>query len=266
MVAATKSLWNLVWGKPQVDPTDLASAISAELDNEPFDFRTRLLIRDSLRALEQYWGTGQFDRWLHQCAGRDMLEAILSEDLGDAGFPSLRERLMDKTDPEVVRQLFRELGTHLHRSTRLAVGGSIAVIMPGQLSRATEDIDVVDEVPDEIRSQHKLLNDLRKRFGLQLTHFQSHYLPSGWEKRVHGLEPFAQLQVYLVDPIDVFLSKLFSKRTKDLDDLRALAPQLEKDTIIQRLRDTTAALRADETLRQCGEKNWYIVYGEPLPS
>src|SRR5262249_42540960 len=134
------------------------------------------------------------------------------------------------------------------------------------LVRATEDIDVVNEVPDEIRSQHKLLNDLRKRFGLQLTHFQSHYLPSGWEKRVHGLEPFGQLQVYLVDPIDLFLSKLFSKRAKDLDDLRALAPQLDKGTIVQRLRDTTADLMAEESLRQAGEKNWYIVYGEPLPS
>ena len=173
---------------------------------------------------------------------------------------------MDKTDPEVVRQLFREVGSHLHQATRLSVGGSIAIILPGLLTRATEDIDVVNEVPGEIRSQHKLLDDLRKRFGLQLTHFQSHYLPSGWEKRVHGMEPFGRLQVYLVDPIDVFLSKLFSERTKDLDDLRALAPQLNKDTIIQRFRETTAALVADESLRQCGEKNWYIVYGEPLPS
>jgi hypothetical protein len=266
MVAATKKLWNLVWGTPQVDPGDLAFAIAEEAGNESSDFRTRLLIQDGLKALEEHWGTGRFEQWLEKCSGRRILEEILSEDLGEPGFPSLKERLMEKTDPEVVRQLFRELGTHLHRAIRLSVGGSIALILPGQLARATEDIDVVDEVPGEIRSQHKLLDDLRIRFGLQLTHFQSHYLPSGWEKRVHGLEPFGQLQVYLVDPIDVFLSKLFSKRTKDLDDLRALAPQLDKPTIVQRLRETTAALRADDSLRQCGEKNWYIVYGEPLPS
>jgi hypothetical protein len=266
MVAATKGLWSLVWGNPQVDPADLASAVAAEAGNEPFDFRTRLLIQDSLRALEEYWGAGRFDQWLDKCSGREKLHEILLEDLGEPGFPSLKERLMDKTDPEVVRQLFRELGAHLHRSTRLAVGGSIALILPGQLARATEDIDVVNEVPDEIRSQHKLLDDLRKRFGLKLTHFQSHYLPSGWEKRLHGLEPFGQLQVYLVDAIDVFLSKLFSKRTKDLDDLRALAPQLDKETIVQRLRETSEALMADDSLRQCAEKNWYIVYGEPLPS
>jgi hypothetical protein len=266
MVAATKKLWSLVWGSPQVDPGDLACAIAEEAGNEPFDFRTRLLIQDGLKALEQYWGAGRFEQWLEKCSGRKKLEEILLENLGEAGFASLKERLMEKTDPEIVRQLFRELGTHLHRSTRLTVGGSIALMLTGKLARATEDIDVVDEVPAEIRSQHKLLDDFRKRFGLQLTHFQSHYLPSGWEKRVHGLEPFGRLRVYLVDPIDVFLSKLFSKRTKDLDDLRALAPQLDKNTIIQRLRETTAALRADESLRQYGEKNWYIVYGEPLPS
>ncbi|HMF15650.1 MAG TPA: DUF6036 family nucleotidyltransferase [Gemmataceae bacterium] len=266
MVAATKKLWNLVWGTPQVDPGDLAYAIAEEAGNESSDFRTRLLIQDGLKALEEHWGAGRFEQWLEKCSGRKILEEILSEDLGEPGFPSLKERLMEKTDPEVVRQLFRELSTHLHQSIRLAVGGSIALILPGCLIRATEDIDVVDEVPGEIRSQHKLLDNLRKRFGLQLTHFQSHYLPSGWEKRVHGLEPFGQLQVYLVDPIDIFLSKLFSKRTKDLDDLRALAPHLDKETIVQRLRDTTSALRADESLRQCGEKNWYIVYGEPLPS
>ena len=42
------------------------------------------------------------------------------------------------------------------------VGGSIALILPGYRERATTDIDVVDELPAEIRSQHALLDDLRK--------------------------------------------------------------------------------------------------------
>src|SRR5437660_12421552 len=119
MVALKKSLWNLVWGKPQVDPADLASAVASEVANEAFDFRTRLLIQDSLKALEEHWGTGRFGQWLDKCSARSKLEKILSENLGDPGFSSLKERLMDKTDPEVVRQLFREIGTHLHQSTRL---------------------------------------------------------------------------------------------------------------------------------------------------
>jgi hypothetical protein len=145
------------------------------------------------------------------------------------------------------------------------VGGSAALILPGYLSRQTEDIDAVDEVPAEIRSQHKVLQELADRYGLHLAHFQRHYLPMRWEQRVHSRPPYGLLQVYLLDVYDVFLSKLFSARTKDQDDLRALAPQLDKAILAQRLHDTTGSMLAAETLRQRAEKNWYILYGESLP-
>jgi hypothetical protein len=105
-----------------------------------------------------------------------------------------------------------------------------------------------------------------QRYRLQLAHFQSHYLPAGWEQRVHSLEPFGRLRVFLVDVYDVFLSKLFSAREKDRDDLRALAPQLEKETVIRRLKDTTAAWQGEAYLLQRAQENWKILYGEPLPS
>lgn len=70
----------------------------------------------------------------------------------------------------------------------------------------------------------------------------------------------------LVDPYDIFLSKLFSARTKDRDDLRMLAPQLDKETIVRRLRDTTQDLRTAPSLCEKAEQNWYIIYGEPLPA
>lgn len=60
--------------------------------------------------------------------------------------------------------------------------------------------------------------------------------------------------------------QLFSKREKDLDDLRVLAPQLDKETLERQLIETTATLRSDPVLRQNAEKNWYILYGETLPS
>jgi hypothetical protein len=69
-----------------------------------------------------------------------------------------------------------------------------------------------------------------------------------------------------VDVYDVFLSKLFSARTKDRDDLRALVPQLDKDPLIRKLKETTGSMLAAESLRQRAEQNWYILYGEPLPS
>src|SRR5262249_28212190 len=147
------------------------------------------------------------------------------------------------------QQFLRELGSRLRHRVRLAVGGSIALILPGYLERATEDIDVVDEVPAEIRSQHALLDELQKRYGLLLAHFQSHYLPSGWQNRLHYQDTYGDLQVYLVDVYDVFLSKLFSIRSKDLDDMRLLLPQLDKGTLAQRLKETTASMLAAEELR-----------------
>lgn len=173
---------------------------------------------------------------------------------------------MEKTDPETVRQLLRELSTHFRDKVQIQVGGAIALIMPGYLSRATEDIDVVNEVPSEIRSQHKLLEGLRKRYGLLVGHFQEHYLPSGWRDRLHYLEGFGNLQVYLVDVYDVFLSKLFGIREKDRDDLRVLVPQLEKEVLVRRLKDTTQSMLASPDLRERAERNWYILFGESLPT
>src|SRR5207247_430869 len=105
----------------------------------------------------------------------------------------------------------------------------------------------------------------RAAYGLQLTHFQSHFLPSGWQERLHALEPFGQLQAYLVDVYDVFMSKLFSQRDKDRVDLRLLLPSLERETIVRRLHESCAGLLAEERLRQAAEHNWYILTGETLP-
>jgi hypothetical protein len=266
MVVQAKNLWSLVLERHQLDPEDLAEAIRDQAGEVELDFRTRLLIRDSVLALQNYWGRQRLLAWLDRCPMRERIEFILREDLGEPGFPSLSRRVMQTTRPEQVREFFRELGMHLHRPVQLYIGGSIALILPGYLSRPTEDVDVVDEVPAELRSQRELLSQLEERFALQLAHFQSHYLPMGWQQRVHSLESFGQLQVYLVDVYDVFLSKLFSIRTKDRDDLRMLKPQLEKETIIRRMKETTASMLAAPPLRQRAADNWYILYGEALPT
>lgn len=265
MPALTKDLWSLVKGHPQVDPMELAEALQEQVSHEGLDFRTRVLIRDSLEALKEYWGEKRLHEWISASSARNKIEAIRQENLGVPGFLSLRERIMEKTDPEDIRQYLRELGTHVPKAVRLLVGGSAALILPGLLSRATDDIDVVDEVPSEIRSLHAQLNQLKARYGLGLAHFQGHYLPSGWSQRVHSLGSFGRLQVFLVDALDVFLSKLFSAREKDRDDLRVLLPQLNKESIEQRLQSTAKALLGDAAMRQRAQKNWYILFGEALP-
>jgi len=266
MVARTKDLWSMVWGGPQLDPKDLAQAVARQVQDTSLDYRTRLLIRDSMDALRDYWGPERWADWFSSTPARERLAGISRENFERVGFPSIRERLMDKTDPEVVKQMFRELGTRIHKRLRLSVGDSIALILPGLLTRATTDIDVVDELPMEIRSQHALLDELRKRYGLILGHFQSHYLPSGWNNRAHYLDTFGELTVYLVDVYDIFLSKLISIRTKDLDDLRMLLPQLDKNTLVERIQTTMAAQFAADEMRQRAVKNWYILYGEDLPA
>ncbi len=266
MPATTTDLWDLVHGRPQVDPDELAAAAEEQVRRGDLDFRSRLLVRDSLEALRRHWGEPRFAAWLARSPVREELERIQKEDLGEPGFPSLARRLMETLRPETVRQYLRELGQHVRRPTPLRVGGVVALILPGYVSRGTEDVDVVDEVPAELRSQHALLEELERRYGLHLGHFQSHFLPSGWEDRLHSEGSFGGLQVFLVDPYDVFLSKLFGGREKDRDDLRQVAPRLDRETLVRRLGETTTALQTDEALKQRAEQNWYIIFGEALPS
>ena len=63
------------------------------------------------------------------------------------------------------------------------------------------------------------------------------------------------------------MTQLFSaQHAKDRDDLRMLAPQLDKGTMMRRLRETTQDLLATPGLREKAEQNWYIIYGESLLS
>ena len=266
MVAQTHDLWALVKYRPQIDPDDLATAIEEQARDETLDYRTRLLIRDGVEALRKHWGEDRFQLWLAHCPTPERIESICQEQFERPGFPSLGRRLMKKTDPEQIRQYLRDLGVKVNRTLRMEVGGSVALIMPGYLSRATDDIDIVDEVPAELRAEQALLQALANRYGLSLTHFQRHYLPMGWERRLHFLDSFNQLQVYLVDAADVFLSKLFSARSKDLDDLRETAPHLEKDVLAGRMMQACSSMLTAPDLRQQAEQNWYIIYGQPLPS
>jgi hypothetical protein len=146
------------------------------------------------------------------------------------------------------------------------LGGSIALMTQEVLRRGTEDIDVVDEVPPEIRTEYELLDRLARRFGLQVTHIQSHYLPAGWERRLHSLGRFDQLIVHLVDFYDIFVGKRFSSREKDLDDLRLLREHLDNARVEDQFRQSTELLMAEPNLAKDAARNWYLLYGQPLPA
>jgi hypothetical protein len=266
MVARVKDLWSLVKYRPEIDPNDLALAVEHEAGQGSLDYRTRLLIRDSVHALKEYWGSDRLSNWLARCPTSQQIATICAEDFERPGFPTIASRLMEKTDPEDIKRFLRELGTHIRHRIRVPIGGSAALILPGLLSRATDDVDVVDEVPKELRSAPKEVEEISRRYSLKIAHFQQHYLPMGWEQRLHYFDSFGEMQVFLVDPYDVFLSKLYSIRPKDIDDMRALVSQLDKSILARRLLDTTSSMLAAQSLKERAEKNWYILFGEALPT
>ena len=61
MAVRPTDLWTLVQGSPEVDPERLATAIEKEASRGELDYRTRLLIRDSLEALRTLAGARPFD-------------------------------------------------------------------------------------------------------------------------------------------------------------------------------------------------------------
>lgn len=267
MVArAQPDLWTLALERQQLDPSELADAIRLQVHQQPLDFRTRLLIRDGINALRHAWGEQRTQQWLSGLPEEQELNRICQAITDPAGFPSLTHRLMEPTRIDTVVQFLRELGQSLKVPARITIGGSIALILPGALSRHTEDIDVVDEVPIQIRSEQSLLESLAQRYALRLTHFQSHYLPGDWESRVRAFGTYDRLDVQLIDTYDIIAGKVFSNRDKDRDDLRALVPHMDKQVLIDRVRDHTASLRAEPRIREAGEMNWYVLFGEALPA
>jgi hypothetical protein len=254
-----------------VDAVALSRAVERAAQDEPLDYRTRLLIRDSLHALRSHWGEQRFTAWLRRSPQHDDIQRVCDNPAtraapADEGFPTLERRLVTPIEPDAVLQLLRELARHVTQPTQLVIGGSIAVMLSGHLSRSTDDIDVVDELPAVLREQPALLESLAHRYGLRLAHFQSHYLPAGWEQRIRSISAFGKLQVFAVDPYDVIVGKLFSAREKDLDDLRAVTPRLDRAVLEDRLRRTTADLRAESRLLDAAMKNWFVLFGEDLPA
>src|SRR5437667_4589498 len=166
MSQAVDELWAVAGTAPHVDASALARAVETVMsDAGPLDYRTRLLIRDSLAALEAHWGPERFSDWLARSPWRSQIEHACDPKTfdggpGDIGFPSLRRRVVDAIQPEVIERFLREISRRVSQPTRIVIGGSIPLILGGHLTRGTEDVDVVNEVPAELRSQHQFIDEL----------------------------------------------------------------------------------------------------------
>ena len=232
-------LWDFVQGHQQLDPDELQKALNQERQLKGLDWRTRRLMLECRAALD-------------------------NRPVRGAKFPSLPLRLRAWTKVETINSYLRELDRSLTSDCRLMIGGATSLILSGLLRRGTENIDVVDEIPGPIRNLHRLQEELKKEYGLYIAHFQSHYLPQGWEGRLISYGSFRRLQVQLVDPMDVFVGKVSSKRMKARSDLRALEGNFCRETLKRRFLSATN-LRSDPLLLEAAEKNWYVVFGEELP-
>ena len=257
--------WRLVWGQPYIDSGALAAAIESDLLRHPQpDYRRRLLVRDAAVAIRSFWGVSRFQRWLAVSPVRERLHAILNEHLPETGFPSIRRRLVNSIGENEVKQIFTLLGQNVQERVEIYLAGSIPTLIQGLTARPTADIDIVDEVPAEIRKQRAVLRKIANDYGLRLGHVQSHYLPSGWRKRRRFLGDFGGLRVYVVDVYDIFVSKLSSKREKHKDDLRVLAAKLDQEIARRRLFDNGRAFWDDPRQRSQIEANWQFIYQGPL--
>lgn len=257
--------WRLVWGQPHIDSGALAEAIEDELQRNPaLDYRTRLLVRDAARALHSFWGTTKFAHWLIASPAAQRIDAILNESFAETGFPHIGRRLVDVIGTIQFKQIFTLLGQRVHDRVEVNVAGSIPTLIEGLTARPTEDIDIVDEVPAEVRKQRSVLSKIQSDYGLSLGHVQSHDLPASWEQRRRFLGDFGGLRVYLVDSYDIFVSKLSSKKEKHKDDLRVLAQKLDRETGKRRLFDAGCAFLKYPHQRPQIEENWRFIYQEAL--
>jgi hypothetical protein len=192
------------------------------------------------------------------------IDQIIHEDLGKPGFRNIRRRLVTSVHLTDIKQVLQLLGERIHERVELNIAGSVPTLVHGLTARPTDDIDIVDEVPRAIREQRKLLDKIKSDFGLGFGHVQSHYLPARWEQRREYLGDFGGIRAYLLDPYDIFVSKLSSKLEKHQQDLRVLAKAFDPVTARERLLRDGKAFLDDRRSKAQIEKTWQFIFQEPL--
>lgn len=255
--------WDLVQNRGWIPENALLPALrrTAELEPDP-DYRTRMLVHDALDALAGRWGEATVRERLGDDAPARRLAKYWADEYDKVGFWSIQGRLVQPTTPDIIFRLLRDLGGRLRRPTSISIGGSCSLLLSETLVRSTEDMDIVDELPEAIRTDHELVAELVTKYGLRLSHFASHYLPNNWQNRARSLGRVGNLDARIVDPIDVLTGKFFSKRVKDFKDIQACWPNIDLDVLRDRLQYNTESLGSDERLREVARHNWYVLTGE----
>jgi hypothetical protein len=160
---AVEYAYRLVTRPGPIDALTLLRAVSHPDLLKTDEVRMQLLVRDSLRGLERHWGSSVLRRRLDTVGVNP--SQLRFDDLADEkGFTVLGERIVDATDPETLFQLLRDLGRRVHRDTALTIGGSLSLMLDAYVVRKTDGIDLVNEIPSPIRSEHALLAELTEKY------------------------------------------------------------------------------------------------------
>lgn len=240
------ALWDLVSSHDDLDPQRLAAALREQCREGLEDPRTRQLAHECRQALRS-WNV--------------QLPVIPTgpEPLGK--FSGLQRRVRLVTTRDNILGFLRELSLNLTVETKIVIGGSSSLILDYLLQRATQDVDLVDEIPKALRDLRSEMARAEGIYHLHLAHFQSHYLPDGWETRLVSLPRLRKLEVWRVSSLDVYVGKLFSRREKDVRDLVALQSTFPQALVEQHIGHYCTRLREDPALSAQLEDNWYVLYG-----
>ena len=266
--SAVDQLWSLL-DTPTIDPARLIPAVEAAAGEAGLDWRTRQLLGESWRALGSKFGPDVLRRYLRS-HDPEAMQAIVARvfaghDPAEVKFPSIPDRLEFGMKPATIKSFLTALGKTLDRPITLTLGGSGALILRGLLHRHTEDLDLADEIPAEVRRAGGVLSELASRFGLRLAHFQTHYLPPGWASRTIDGGSYGKILLRLLDPYDIVAGKVFSARSRDQDDVRVASRLLDKSRLLERVHEYAASVGDDERLRTQAMDTWQIVFLEDLP-
>jgi len=250
-VRFVSGLWDLVSTQSELPPQQLAAALREQCQQGLDDPRTRQLAYECSLAL-QGWNVE--------------IPQVPKGPEPTGKFASLQRRVNLVTTAEHILSFLREISLSLTVECEVIVGGASSLILDHLIQRATEDVDLVDEVPAPIRELRDTLQRAESIYHLHLAHFQSHYLPSGWQSRLTSLPSLRKLTVWRVSSLDVFAGKLFSRREKDLRDLAALRGAFAPALVRSHVEQFCSELLADAKLRSQFQDNWYVLYGEEFPN
>jgi len=174
---------------------------------------------------------------------------------------------MDKMADADLKQALAALGTRVHARTEIVVGGAGALILSGELTRATSDCDVIFSNPDMGRLQEDIravADNMNLPAGWLNGSIQSYLdiLPPDYRTRLKTLPAQGKLEVAVLNRRDVMVMKLFAARARDLEDIATLQPTSAELEFVRnqlpRLRgiDPARAARLETLLNEyCNEKH-----------